>query len=289
MTNPPPPVDTRTFELEEPGDPIRIIRGRIESPAGAEEGGERLPTVLVVHGFKGFMNWGFFPALSRRLAQERFVTISFNMSGSGVGEDLESFTDEEGFERNTPLRELEDLEVVHGFAGSNALPWVDPDRIGIVGHSLGGGVALLHAARSKRVKALVGWAAISHLERFGPEDVIAWRRDGFISVPNARTGRAHRLGIEWLDGVERHREELDIVAACRSLDVPTLLVQGREDDAVTLGEAETLARAFPAGVAELLMLAGAGHTFGAMHPLTTISPDLSRAIEATVEHLREHV
>ena len=39
----------------------------MESPAGAELAGVPLPHVLILHGFKGFMHWGFFPELSRRL------------------------------------------------------------------------------------------------------------------------------------------------------------------------------------------------------------------------------
>jgi uncharacterized protein len=282
-------IETRSFELEEPGEPERIIRGRIESPLGAEESAERHPTILVVHGFKGFMNWGFFPELSHRLAEAGFITVSFNMSGSGVGEDLERFTDAAGFEGNTPTRELDDLEVVRGFVASDALPWADPERLGIVGHSLGGGVALLHAARHPGVKALVGWAAISTVDRFGEDAAEVWRRDGHLSIPNARTGQVHRLGLGWLEEVETRSEELDIPAACRSLEVPTLLVQGTEDLAVPHAEAEKLAAAFPPGGAELLSIAGAGHTFGAAHPLDGVPVHLGRALEATLAHFRRHL
>ena len=36
-----------------------------------------------------------------------------------------------------------------------------PTTVGLVGHSRGGGVAVLQAARDPRVQALVTWAAIS--------------------------------------------------------------------------------------------------------------------------------
>ena len=42
------------------------------------------PAVVVLHGFKGFKDWGMFPPLSQRLAQAGFTVVSPNLSGSGV-------------------------------------------------------------------------------------------------------------------------------------------------------------------------------------------------------------
>ncbi len=282
-------TETRSFELFDEEEPDRILRGRIESPLGAEERDAPLPAVIVVHGFKGFMDWGFFPELSRRIARHDMVAISFNMSGSGIGEDLESFTDEAAFEHNTPTRELEDLDAVRGFLGSGALPWVDASRLGIFGHSLGGGIALLHAAEHGDLRALVTWSAISRIDRHGAEMLDAWRRDGFLPIPNTRTGQTHRLGLGWLEDIEARREELDIVAACRRLRTSALLVQGTDDESVAPAEAETLLAAIPSGVARFLAVAGAGHTFGATHPLEAVPDALGSALDATIRHLDEHL
>src|ERR687894_562892 len=42
------------------------------------------PAVVIVHGFKGFKDWGMFPHLADRLGLAGFTAISLNMSGSGV-------------------------------------------------------------------------------------------------------------------------------------------------------------------------------------------------------------
>ncbi|MEW6074173.1 MAG: alpha/beta fold hydrolase [Planctomycetota bacterium] len=308
MEPPPTTIETRMFELEEepPGELLgkptgepgrkpgtggglrRIVRGRIDSPRGAEEAGEPLPVVLVLHGFKGFMNWGFFPTLSRRIAGAGFVAISFNMSGSGVGEDLENITDDAAFAANTPTRELEDTDAVRGFVQSGAIPWVDPERIAIFGHSLGGGIALLHAAEHADLRAIVTWAAVSSVERFGPEAIVAWRREGYLSIPNARTGQIHRLDRAWLEDVEENAAALDVRAACRRLRTPTLLVHGTADEAVGPAEVDALVGAFPPGVARLLSMEGSGHTFGATHPMGRMPAELERVLEATIAHLQEH-
>ena len=58
------------------------------------------------------MHWGFFPELSRRIAEAGLVAVSLNVSGSGIGDDLENFTEDEAFAHNTYSKDLEDLEVV---------------------------------------------------------------------------------------------------------------------------------------------------------------------------------
>ena len=42
------------------------------------------PAVVIVHGFKGFKDWGFFPPFAERVARAGMTAVTFNMSGSGV-------------------------------------------------------------------------------------------------------------------------------------------------------------------------------------------------------------
>src|SRR6185436_8082220 len=120
-------LEERRFQLEDARDPLRTIRGRLVYPSGAEAG-ERLAHVLVLHGFKGFMDWGFHPELARRLAARGLAAVHFNFSGSGLGEDGERFTEERAFFENTPTRELEDVERVRAWLDSGGVPWIDPRR-----------------------------------------------------------------------------------------------------------------------------------------------------------------
>ena len=56
---------------------------------------------VTVGGFKGFMDWGFWPLLAEALADAGMAACRFNLSGSGVGEDGETFSEKERFESNT--------------------------------------------------------------------------------------------------------------------------------------------------------------------------------------------
>lgn len=266
----------------------RRLHGRITFPRGAAEAARPRPCVVALHGFKGFMDWGFWPEFARRLAGRGFAVVRFNFSGSGHA-DSEHFSAPEAFFANSPSRELDDLERVRAWLADGAPAWLDARRVALVGHSLGGGVALAHAARHAGLRALVGWAAISTFRRFPSEVEVLWRRQGYVEIPNLRTQEVHRLGLAWLEDVERNTARLDLHAACAALAVPTLLVHGSEDEAVPLSEGETLRAACPPGLCDLAVLEGANHTFQAVHPLRGIPPALEEAFRRTEEFLVTHL
>lgn len=283
---PAPDTSSELSELPYPDDPRRVIRLRVEGPAGYRERGEPLPHVIVLHGFKGFMHWGFFPELSRRIGGAGMVAVSFNASGSGVGADLESFTELEAFARDTHSRQLEDLDRVREHV-LDVLPAVRRDRLGALGHSRGGGMVLLHAARHGDYRALVTWASIAEVPRHDEATRAEWRARGYTEVVNARTGQVLRIATDVLDDVERNAERLDVLAACRRIQAPTLVVHGTADEAVDPAAAERIVAALPNG--RLLRVEGAGHTFGARHPPGPVPADLERVHRATLEHLAEHL
>jgi dienelactone hydrolase len=277
-------IEERDFRLDDELDPLRTLRGRLTYAAGAENGAPR-PYVLVLHGFKGFMDWGFFPELARRIARSGAVAVAFNFSGSGHGERPLEFSEHDAFFANTPSRELDDVQRVRTWIDSGAVPWIDRQRAGLFGHSLGGGVALVHAARRNDYRVLVGWACVSTFRRFPAEVEAEWRRRGWVEIPNLRTQEVHRLGTGWLDDLERNAHALDIHAACARLAMPSLLLHGTADDAVPLAEAESLARAFAPDVGRLELLADANHTFWAAHPLIGMPRTLALALERTIAFL----
>ncbi|MFT5288197.1 MAG: dipeptidyl aminopeptidase/acylaminoacyl peptidase [Planctomycetota bacterium] len=285
------PIESIPFELVIPTDPTRILRGVIDQPAGTRQGGIELPTVFVLHGFKGFFRWGFFPEIGRRLASSGYVSVRFNFSGSGVGPDLENFTDEAAFEANTVTRERDDAAFAIRTLMGPDYPWISSSSIGLLGHSMGGGIAMLLAAGASPlpIRALVTWGAISSFDRFSDEQKATMRDQGWLPVPNARTGQVHRVGRAWVDELEAPGSSLDPVEACRVLRTPTLLLHGGADTSVPIAEGERLAGALNMDVGCLETLAGAGHTFGASHPFGEVSPDLERALDLSLAHLGQHL
>ena len=271
-----------------PGPRGGVLHGLIDLPAGSAE---PRPTVVVCHGFKGFMEWGFFPPLAELLAARGFVVVRFNVSGSGQlpGEDRAS--DPEAFRANTHSRERDDLLAVLEALPEIAPGWVDLDKLGLLGHSRGGANVILAAAREPwrtRVQALVTWAAISTVERYTAEQQEAWRREGELPVVNARTGQKLALGLSFLEDLEQNREALDIGRAAAAVRAPWLIVHGENDEGVPVAEADRLAgRA--GSPCEVLRIPGGDHTFGAKHPFAGPTPALIQALNATQGWFRRYL
>jgi len=275
------------FELDRPGG--GVLRGVVDLP----EVPGLLPTVVICHGFKGFMEWGFFPAAAELLAQRGFVTVRFNLAGSGMQPGDELVSDPRAFSANTYSAEVADLlRVLEATGHEIAEDRVDRGRLGLLGHSRGGGAAILAAASQPwrdRIRALVTWAAISHVDRYTPEEKRIWRATGELPVVNTRTGQQLALGRGLLEDVERHAAgSLNILAAAGRVAAPWLIVHGGDDESVPAGEAAELA-ARATGTHELLVIPGAGHTFGAKHPFAGPTPHLIQALNATQTWFRRHL
>ena len=244
------------------------------------------PAVIVVHGFKGFKDWGLWPSLADRIARAGLSAITLNLSGSGV-DDSGEFVYAERFGHNTFSAELQDLSRVADALHSGALGVAAPTAVGLLGHSRGGGIAVLHTAGDPRIRALGTWAPICTVERWPAPQRAAWRAAGVSEVKNARTGQVLPLYTDVLDDIERNAAALDIASAAARIAVPWLIVHGTEDEAVLLAEGERLAAAAPG--ARFVPVEGAGHTFGAVHPWQGEPPALQQVEDTTLTFLAEHL
>jgi pimeloyl-ACP methyl ester carboxylesterase len=242
------------------------IRGDLHLP--------RDPRALVViaHGFKGFKDWGFFPWLAEYLCRQRLAVCRFNMSRSGVGDDPESFDRLDLFAGDTYSAQIDDLVRVTRWASSRlrGVP------VYLLGHSRGGGIALL-AAQALELGGVVTWSAISRADRWDETTKRQWRAAGSLDVVNQRTRQTMKMSTAILDDYERHN--FDILAAARALTVPLLVVHGARDESVPVEEARAIAAASPE--ASLVVIESAGHTYNAIHPLIAVPPQLVCAAAVT--------
>jgi dienelactone hydrolase len=282
----------------------RSLRARIERGRGRPLAGDlHFPPgmerprgiVVLVHGFKGFKDWGFFPEIAARLARTGIAALRFNMSGCGILGDAGQFDDPEGFEHNTLGQERADLEAACRFARGVAARLFPGGEVplGLLGHSRGGGMALLQAAGAPETRALVTWAAIASASRFGPEAEEAWRRGGSVPVVNARTGQTFHLRPDFYRELTEQAPRFDFLAHAGAVRCPWLLLHGAADETVPVAEGEQLYHAAggeaAGGRARFQEIPGAGHTFGATHPLAHVTPDLEIAIAHTLGWFEKHL
>ncbi len=107
--------------------------------AGGGGRGSARPAVVICHGRDESQDWGFFPPTAERLARAGFSAISFTFPGSPALRDLDIV--------------LETL--MRGELGGGVVP----SALGLLGHSLGGAIAVQRTARDPEVAALVTWGA----------------------------------------------------------------------------------------------------------------------------------
>jgi dienelactone hydrolase len=256
-----------------------IITGDFRYP----EGGAGLPLLIICHGFTAHKDWGPFPHFGRRFAELGFASAVFNFSHNGMGPGSKRFTELEKFSRNTIGKELEDVRALLRGAGEERFGAgrIDPSRIGIVGHSRGGGIAILSASREPRIRGVAALATVASFHRYSPHQREVWERDGFIPVTVRGLRTRLKFGIEVLRDLDANREMYDIPRAVRALTVPLLLVHGAADVSVRPAEPESLYAVAERSRTEFVLLEGTGHAFGAKHPYRHGSPGVDHVVDIT--------
>lgn len=256
------------------------LSGDVRRPAE----GTHLPPIVIVHGFKGFKDWGFFPYVAESLARRGFYVVNFNFSHNGVEGDAQEFTRLDKFALNTFSREVRELREVIDALAAGTLPGAelaDTSRTAVLGHSRGGGIALLEGADDPRVSRIALWASVSRFERYTDGQKDRWHRDGYLEISNARTGQIMRLDISLLEDLEKNADALNVEAAAERLRRPLLILHGTVDLSVEIANAERLAALADPAQTTFIPIPKTGHTFGAGHPFTEAPLPLKRMIEET--------
>jgi len=229
----PPGSADRLREVRLPGPRGRRLAGWLVMPPGTPGAADAppVPAVLVMHG------WGANAALMApvvpSLRAAGFAVLLLDARCHGRSDD-EPFTSMPRFAE----------DIAAGLAWLRREPGIDPDRLALLGHSVGAAAALLHAARVPDVCAVISLSAFAH-----PREVMR------------RFMAAHRVPypvVGWY--VMRHVQRVigatfDEIAPLHTLPrvrCPVLLVHGRGDTTVPFEDARRLQAAAPG--AELLAL-----------------------------------
>ncbi|MEE9526607.1 MAG: alpha/beta hydrolase [Syntrophobacteria bacterium] len=110
------------------------------------------PLVILCHGFLSHKDSSKYRQLAQIFAQESIATVRFDFRGCGESEGL--------LAESSISRRWRDLQKV--IARGLELDGFD-GRLGLLGSSLGGYLALLEASRNSQVRCVVAWSTPSHL------------------------------------------------------------------------------------------------------------------------------
>lgn len=244
------------------------------------------PVVLFCHGYKGFKDWGAWHLVAEAFADAGFFFLKFNFShNGGTVEQPIDFPDLEAFSENTYTKELNDVERVLEELKTYSKE-ADATQVHIVGHSRGGGLALLAAELQNNILKTATWAGVSDFAtRFfeGSEAFDQWKKTGMTYIENARTHQQLPHKFAFYEDFNANREAYNIKRAVSNTQKPLLIIQGTNDLAVPLFEAENLKKWAPE--AKLHIMDGVDHVFQSKHPWeeTSLPKELKEVVEETIK------
>ena len=202
---------------------------------------------VLCHGFLSGKNSTTNKTLTRLLNEQGLTTFRFDFFGQG---------DSDGpFEEITTTLAVEHTDIALDLVASKGY-----DRIGLVGSSFGGLVAILTAAQRGDLACLalkcpvVDFAEELRLT-FGPEELARWHATD--TIPNIMGG-PERIRLRY--GFYEDCLRQIAYGPAERITVPTLIVQGEEDECVPLHQSQRLRDAL-GGPKRLDLLPGADHQF----------------------------
>lgn len=244
------------------------------------------PLVIFCHGYKGFKDWGAWDLVANHFAEAHFFFVKFNFSHNGGTMDQPiDFPDLESFAENNYSKELEDLDDLINFFRSTSNPFqseIDPNKLILIGHSRGGGIANIKASEDHRITKLITWASVSD---FGKRtattsaELDLWKKEGVKYVLNNRTKQQLPHNFQFYEDFKANETRLNIEKAIRKIQIPQLIIHAKDDPSVSYREAEDLHAWNSKSI--LFPIEHSDHVFGASHPWNETK--LPQALQIVVE------
>ena len=183
---------------------------------------ERAPCVIMSHGLEGSKDGSKWHLLATRLYDSGIASLRFNYRGCGQGAERSQGK----FEDTTLSGRIQDFQAALDFVTRMA---VDRSRLGVIGSSLGGTVAL--AAWDIRIKAMVTLATPYLFQKPTEEQLKLYQAKEFFNLPSGRRLRTEFLRELWHYDV---RKDVD------KIDCPLLIIHGSADQEVSVDDARHL-------------------------------------------------
>lgn len=201
--------------------------------------------ILIGHGVTGDKDRPWAIALAEALAEAGNNALRFSFSGNGNSEG--------DFRDSTISKEVGDLSAM-----IDAVKDAGFTQIGFAGHSMGGAVGVISAAKDPRIDFLISLSGMVHTAKFTKAEFGDQTPDkGFMwDEPDCPLSSAYVDDLSSIDSV---------LALASQIQIPWLLVHGTDDDVVPISESrEMIAESSDSDSAsnqELVEISGSNHVF----------------------------
>lgn len=222
------------------------IPATIVMPQGAE--GETFPVVVMCHGYGSNRDeaGGGYQLFAPMLAAQGIASIRFDVMGCGESTaDYAQYTFKTAQE--DALRCTQYMTEQQG---------IDPNRIGLMGWSMGGGIAMMTASESDLFKSVCTWAGALYDGDYNAEEYEIAKKDGFFEVT-----------FDWRDSLRQGPGYYEVAAQTHlpamlpNCKAPIFAINGSLDDVVPPESGATIVVLSANDASKALVLEGADHTF----------------------------
>jgi uncharacterized protein len=233
------------------GETVMMLDGGIAATLNLPDGATSAPAVLMLHGFGSSRDEvaGMYAREAAALAERGVASLRIDFLGFGKSDGDTGAT--------TVDSQL--AEAASALAALAAMEGIDPDRIGVLGFSLGGGVAmLLAAANPDQIKALATWSSVGdfHADFLAELGQPAFDQAASAGIVGLDLGwRTIALKQSFFDSLKGH----DLTAAIAVYPGPYLSITGELDFAAAY--ADGFLAASPATNKQAIIVPDGDHIF----------------------------
>lgn len=181
----------------------------------------RYPAIILLHGFTGYKEEPHIEKLAETLAENGFVAVRFDASGSGESDGT--------FEKDYLMSNyLEDIGSVYNYLKSQE--FVDRERIGIAGHSLGGLLSIVFVSSHPEMKACIPISAPTSLfsANWTRAALERWREVGWFYKEFSKNGSKIKIPYAFF----RDSKKYNALDFAEKLHCPLMVVVGSSDKVV---------------------------------------------------------
>lgn len=246
---------------------------------------EAIACAVIVHGFKGYKDYGFIPVMAHDLCERGVLVHRINLSTSGMTDDINTFARPDLFELDSWNRQVEDVCCVVRAIDQGVLAGAGLPRY-LIGHSRGGATVLLAGGRHRASLQLHGIVTINAVDsccRMSSDEQREILERGYTLTQSARTGQALRISASWLQEQLDDPQAHDVLLQASRCGVRVCVMHGDRDDAVDISAGQAIAYKLNT---PLIVLQDSNHVLNMPNPSNIDTPRTIPLLKAIDEITR---
>ena len=251
------------------------------------------PFVLLLHGFRAFSSWGFFPYFATKLAENNFIAGCLDFSLNTISDKEKQWFDMDRFRKNTVTQMITESKMLIEHLGDYeeiAKRW--NGDVYIMGHSLGGALAIavtdsINDNQKQIVKKIVTICSISDIDIYNIKQKEKWEELGYKEFFDSNTDQNIILDVDFLRDRLTYTAERSLASMISRLNVPTYFIHTEADVTVPPKSLDIISASFSDKLLlKTELIPKANHLLNCEHPFKGTNNALEQIVNNTISFYR---